>query len=385
MKFLKDESGSIIVFFTLLVVLLLIMVGMGLDTGWVGYTRSQGQPAVDAAALVGASGLPTGKATEIKNRIEALNAKNDYVKNLSNPIDGTVNGDYVTLIKYDFATGNITKVGTVGEANGVRVALETNNPYGGSPGKAINTPVFLTPLLNWFGAGVAGTNDVSVRAVAVVSEIPSFPVVITGCPGYAVADPWCNANPATGEPPLCAGGCTSSVVDGVTVTKGIQCSLIRNPNPTDSAGWTNLQLNPPVSTAVVREMLRTTQTCENAQAGAIPGTSICLNNGNIPTLVSEIDTQFGPFSFPNPNEPSDCFMIPVIDQIISNITQCKTLERFARICISKVYCPQCTEKPPKGGVYQQQIIANIECPFTPNYSTLGCFSQKLVRDTASGM
>ena len=67
MKFLKNESGSIIVFFTITVVLLLIMVGLGLDSGWLAYTRSQGQPAVDAAALAGASAVPTGSATEIQN------------------------------------------------------------------------------------------------------------------------------------------------------------------------------------------------------------------------------------------------------------------------------------------------------------------------------
>jgi len=389
MKFLKNESGSIIVFFTIMVVLLLVMVGLGLDSGWLAYTRSQGQPAVDAAALAGASAVPTGSATEIQNRIEALNAKNDYVgwdpTKPGKTIDGQVNGSHVTLIKYEFATGKITKVGTVGEANGVRVALENNNPYGaGSKApQPINTPVFLTPLLNLFGAGVQGTADVSVSAVAVVNAIPTFPVVITGCPGYTVPiidDPWCSKNPVTGEPPLCT-SCSPITGGGM---KGTDCSLIRNPNPTDSAGWTNLQINPPVSTSVVRSLLKTTQTCENAQAGAMPGTSICLNNGNIPVLVAEIDNLFGPFTSP-PTEPDDCFIIPVVDQTISNITQCKPVEQFARICISKVICPQCSNKPPQGGVYQQQIIVNIECPYDPSSLTLGCFTEKLVRDPLSGM
>jgi Flp pilus assembly protein TadG len=388
MNFLRNESGSILIFFTLMVVLLLIMVGLGLDTGWVAYTRSQGQPAVDAAALVGASGVPTGSATEIKNRIEALNTKNDYVKSLSNPIDGTVNGPNVTLISYDFATGNITKVATVGEANGVRVGLEQNNPYGGNSGTAINTPLFLTPLLNWFGAGVSGTSNVDVSAVAVATAIPSFPVVITGCPGYTPSpgiDPWCedtldsDGNVVVAK--LCAGGCTTTA-DG---KKGTKCSLIRNPNPTDSAGWTNLQMSPPVSKSVVEEMLQTTQTCENAQPGVQAESNICLNNGNIPVLVSEIDSLFGPFNPVSPNDPDDCFLIPVIGQDIAQITSCTPVKQFARICIREVFCPQCAEKPPQGGVYQQQVIADIECPYTPNLQTNGCFSNKLVRDAKSGM
>ena len=47
----KNEQGYALVFMTLMIVLLLIMVGMGLDTGHLSYVRSQGQPAVDAAAL----------------------------------------------------------------------------------------------------------------------------------------------------------------------------------------------------------------------------------------------------------------------------------------------------------------------------------------------
>ena len=51
MKRLDNENGTVIIFATLMIVLLLIMVGMGLDTGHLVYIRSQGQPAVDAAAI----------------------------------------------------------------------------------------------------------------------------------------------------------------------------------------------------------------------------------------------------------------------------------------------------------------------------------------------
>ena len=59
MKTLKNERGSVLVFITLMIVLLMIMVGMGLDTGHLTYTRAQGQAAVEAAAALSAvTGLP---------------------------------------------------------------------------------------------------------------------------------------------------------------------------------------------------------------------------------------------------------------------------------------------------------------------------------------
>jgi Flp pilus assembly protein TadG len=47
----NNQKGSVLVFMTLMIVLLMIMVGMGLDTGSLVYIRAQGQAAVDAAAL----------------------------------------------------------------------------------------------------------------------------------------------------------------------------------------------------------------------------------------------------------------------------------------------------------------------------------------------
>lgn len=41
MKTVKNERGSVIVFVTLMIVVLLIMVGLGLDTGQMTYVRNQ--------------------------------------------------------------------------------------------------------------------------------------------------------------------------------------------------------------------------------------------------------------------------------------------------------------------------------------------------------
>ena len=59
MQSVKNERGSVLIFGTLIIVLLLIMVGMGLDRP-VSHVRSQGQPAVDSAALAAASAIPSG-------------------------------------------------------------------------------------------------------------------------------------------------------------------------------------------------------------------------------------------------------------------------------------------------------------------------------------
>ena len=65
-----------LVFMTLMIVLLMIMVGMGLDTGQLTYSRSMGQAAVDAAALSAVSALPGRKPAEVQGRATPINTAN---------------------------------------------------------------------------------------------------------------------------------------------------------------------------------------------------------------------------------------------------------------------------------------------------------------------
>jgi Flp pilus assembly protein TadG len=104
MKTFGNERGAVLVFVTLIIVLLLIMVGMGLDTGHLAYIRSQGQPAVDAAALAAASAIPTGDLSQVHYRAAAFNSTNTYMDS-SNNLIGASN---VTLVKYDPVTQDIT-------------------------------------------------------------------------------------------------------------------------------------------------------------------------------------------------------------------------------------------------------------------------------------
>src|SRR5678815_1126234 len=94
MQPVKNQQGYVVVFVTLMVVLLLIMVGMGLDTGHLAYVRSQGQPAVDAAALAAASAIPSGNLSRVTDRGTNINpggtnpgTGNKYVNSPNNAIN----------------------------------------------------------------------------------------------------------------------------------------------------------------------------------------------------------------------------------------------------------------------------------------------------------
>src|SRR5262245_61832830 len=185
MRLARNERGAVLVFITLMMVLLFIMVGMGLDTGHLAYIRSQGQPAVDASALAAVNALPTGSINNVYARAAQVNFStggNPGGNNYLNSPNNLIGQNNVTLVKYDGATGAITTAATIGEANGVRVALESSNPYNGAATPTpMKSPLFLTPLLNLFGQKTSGTQNVSVSAVAVLSAIPGMPVAIGGC------------------------------------------------------------------------------------------------------------------------------------------------------------------------------------------------------------
>src|SRR5687767_15296716 len=97
MQPLKNQQGYALVFMTLMIVLLMIMVGMGLDTGHLAYIRSQAQPAVDAAALAAASAVHTGDTTQVENRAKAFNSTNNYLDSPNNQIDIP----NITYVNYD--------------------------------------------------------------------------------------------------------------------------------------------------------------------------------------------------------------------------------------------------------------------------------------------
>ena len=145
MAAVKNERGSVIVFATLMIVVLLIMVGMGLDAGNLVYSRSMGQAAVDSAALSAVTAIPSRDPNLVNARAAAF-TENTYYKSSGSPITSA----NVTLVKYDDLTQAITVAANIDEANGVRVGLEANNPYVSKTATPIQTPAFLTPVLRLF-------------------------------------------------------------------------------------------------------------------------------------------------------------------------------------------------------------------------------------------
>ena len=179
MPSLSNEKGSVLVFMTLMIVLLMIMVGMGLDTGQLTYSRSTGQAAVDAAALSAVSALPSRIAADVETRAAAFASNNNYVNSPNNMIGST----NVSYIQYDFTTNQITNYSApIATANGVRVALEQ------ATNSAIATPSFLTPLFHLFGSSAPGANNVNVSAVSVITSRPSIPIALWSgmCPQNGV-------------------------------------------------------------------------------------------------------------------------------------------------------------------------------------------------------
>ncbi len=361
MKSMKNQCGSVLVFATLMIVLLLVMVGIGLDTGWITYVRGLGQPAVDAAALAGASALPTGGwPTEVENRVKAFNATNDYAQSSGNPL--TKNN--ITGIVWDPLTGFINQAAGPNIPNGIRVALETNNPYDFSKrDNAINAPLFLTPLFNVLGISMAKTTNINVSAVAVLQGVPNLPMAIAGCP-----------------PADAATRCATWDSNGAT-----KCQLALNPATTDDSGWTTFNV-PPASSEAVQALITEPATCSGKIPPVEVGSKICLGNGTVRPVLNELQTFYSTngdglrgLTDPAAPYPNDCALIPVVASTVTSFNHCdEPVVSFAKLCIRDV---QMTS--PKY-VYGD-ITCNQSLFYNPNVGNNGakCFVPRLVREKKS--
>ena len=341
MQPLKNEQGYALVFMTLMIVLLLIMVGMGLDTGHLAYVRSQGQPAVDAAALAAASAIPSGNWSTVTDRAAKFNpggtnpgTGNNYLNSPNNQISQK----NVTLVKYDNTTGEFATAGVnINNANGARVALENTNPYGGDAAQAMKSPLFLAPLFNLFGQSAKTTADVNVSAVAVNQALPGLPIV--------VLDSLCTA-----PPPV--------ILDFRT-------------GGASTAAWETYQIDN-ASTTEVRNLWRKLPYCAGQPA---IDTGYCGNvaNGVNQTIVDEV---LKPMFQANPNR---CYLIPVVKSG-GNFTQCQTITDWASFCPDKGN--NTADAFPETG----KMKGTVTCGKSPWTSTdTLCYVQRLVRDKTSGM
>jgi hypothetical protein len=316
-------------------VLLLIIVGMGLDTGHLVNIRSQGQAAVDAAAIAAASAIPTGSTTQVNDRVAAFNSKNTYVDSPNNLLKDA----NITYVQYSPTDGKITTGPsvTLANANGVRVALEAKNPHtGATPATGILSPLFLVPLFELFGYSVNNTENVSVSAVAVLKATPGLPI--------AIEEARCGQpNPQ---------------------------KLLQSSSQQDNSGYTTYWVNN-ASATQVKALLKSAQTC----SGGIPPVAIgfCteLNNGQMASVYSDFADVFKA-------HPGKCHLIPVVRNS-SNWNQCENIKDFAK------FCPDATTPVVQKG-NDKYLYGSVTCGQNPyNTDNASCYVPTLVRDIKSGM
>ena len=389
----RNEQGSILVFVTLMMVLLFVIVGMGLDTGHLAYIRAQGQPAVDAAALAAVNALPTLDPNEVNKRAAELNYDgaskmgNDYLDSSKNKI-GKNN---VTLVNYNNATGDITYVdpANIASANGVRVAMESANPYdGAATATPMKSPLFLTPLLNLMGQNTQGTQNVSVSAVAVLTAIPGMPIAIAGCDPADSSCQYC-------QPP--SAGCEAG--DGSAAypyrnCKFLQVSSANNGNGQtvdtphyQDSGWTTFG-TPSANAPSIKALVRNNSSCGNIPPIDIDSGCIYLNNGQITPVLGEFDDVYSknPSGFaglwdssnPDANKipPEDWGVIPIVRKTIGNFNGCEPVKSFALLGLRGVV-KSGNDKWLVGDLICQRKLSEL--------GGTGCYTTQLVRDTKSGM
>ena len=337
MKTANNQKGTVLIFATLMIVVLLILVGMGLDAGHLAFIRSQGQPAVDAAALAAASAIPTGNLSTVQARAASINPGgsnpgigNNYLNSPGNAI-GNSN---LTLVQYNSTNGAVTTTGvTIANANAVRVGLEKDNPYGGSPGAAMKSPLFLTPLMKLLGASTSATTDVNVSAIAAIKAIAGMPIAIdqTRC--------------------------------------GQSGNIDLEFNPQGDSGWTTYSLK--ANTTNIKALFETLPSCGGSPAVEV-GFCTNLQNGTIGNLFN--DTIPDLFKA----HPTDCYLLPVVGDIKNhNFNQCAPITDWAK------FCPNSNLSKAVDGHKLNGTVTCGQSPYTSRDTR--CYVPFLVRDVKSGM
>lgn len=338
MQVVRNERGSVIVFMTLMIVLLLVMVGLGLDTGQLTYVRNQGQAAVDAAALAAVTGLPSRSDSQVKSRAAGFNSKNTYVESPTNAIgDGNV-----SYVQYDFTTNTITNyAATVNTANGVRVALESAS--------SITTPMFLTPLFNLMGITTATKREVNVSAVATITSRPAIPIAL-----------WTSA---------CGTSPNGTLVPDVIIKMQ---HPDQNPDGGENSCWTTF-LDCSSGAPDIKEGFQVAASCSGSPLnGTIElGTLICQNRGQVNTVLGEADDFFSA-------HPGQWWIVPVI----GGGGNCDPQNPTAITNWAKIR-PTFIDKTGNPKYIKADVICDPTLPQELEASL--CFSHRLVREKAKNM
>jgi Flp pilus assembly protein TadG len=336
MQTLKNERGSVLVFITLMIVILFVMVGMGLDTGQITYTRNQSQAAVDAAALSAVSGLPARDDAQVKARAKGFNATNNY----TNSTGDAIKDADISYVRYDFTTNTITNYNEpIATANGVRVSRES--------GHGVTTPVFLTPLMNLLGIATAGTQTVNVSAVATITSRPAIPIAL-----------WSSQ---------CGDGSPQNDVH-------IEMQHPDQSDAGENACWTTF-FDCSSGAPDIKAGFTTASTCSgNAIDGNVTlGSMICQNRGQVNTVLNAVQDFFLDTKSSNYMK---WWIIPVIGGTGNcSPTNPTKIVDFAKIQVTGV---DSTGSP-------KYILANLQCGQSlQSLDTSLCFNHRLVREKEKG-
>ena len=218
----------------------------------------------------------------------------------------------------------------------MRVSLEKSNPYTNAASETdIDSPLFLTPLLNLFGSNTPGFAEISVSAVAAALGKPGFPLAIQEslCDEYPKIGALYSQYPSGGETP-------------------------------NNTGWTTFTV-PPASKPTLIDMM------DSESCGYIPavtlGACLIMNNGQIVPVLKEAEKFVG----------MDPVWVPVVPDV-KNFNQCQTLKGFAKVRITEVKSSE-DPKYVKGDL--------LECIMGgyPDLEQFECNGTALVRDIKSGM
>ncbi len=302
---LKNSRGAVMIYAILfLFVLGLFFIALAIDVGWMAYVRSQGQAAVDSAAISGAAAIPaynSGDPSQVYGIVGSLNSQNTVM----NQDAAIANTDV------EFCTGDpeasFTCTAATAPAVGVRVT------------KTYSTPLFFGKILNG-----GNPTDITVSAIA-----------------------WLGGPTGLG-PDLPIAACTSQIGwdgPGSTCDPTLRADL--SANNVDNAGWFTV----PPDSANAKD-------CKDMVKGdkEIPflygGQEINLNNGQITACQWEIYYRFQECfesvcpDCCNQSSPSynpDCVVsLPIID-CDNTINQQGDILLFASLCITNVIAEPANE------------------------------------------
>src|SRR5713226_2742293 len=313
MKVSHNEHGVAIIYVTLfLMVLGILFFALGVDVGWMAYIRSQGQAAVDAAALSGAAGIPNYNTTADPSKISSLvAAPNNTV--LGQTLSFSTNGQ---ICGGDSNNPQCPWTGAASQAAGVRVT------------KSYATPLFFSRILD---PSTANTN-ISVSSIAWLGGVeglqPNLPVVLCAGPiGYDPSAPSCRTPHR-----ISMQGCDSSITNNANCNSG----------GNNGGWWTPQSVSASDSQCRCYVDARFGSTCSSPPPFLNIGDTINLQNGVSNDCHKDIgdSTRYGNCtesvcSGSDATAKANCTVeIPIVANCTFNGSQ--NVIGFAAMCITKV-------------------------------------------------